>query len=119
MPTQVVWADIPVNDLTRAIEFYQRVTNTPIKRIAPNAAVFEHLTGTASISLFQVDAPINNQQAAVIYLSINQDISNAIAMVENAGGKIVRELHKIEPYGYRAIIIDSEGNRLALHQDID
>jgi predicted enzyme related to lactoylglutathione lyase len=35
------------------------------------------------------------------------------------GGKVVQEIHSIGPHGFRAIILDSEGNRIALHSETD
>jgi predicted enzyme related to lactoylglutathione lyase len=31
------------------------------------------------------------------------------------GGRVVNPITQIGPHGHRAIIVDSEGNRLALH----
>jgi hypothetical protein len=31
------------------------------------------------------------------------------------GGKILNAKHQIGPYGFRAVIQDSEGNQIALH----
>jgi len=42
-------------------------------------------------------------------------LDQAIAAVEPNGGKIVEPRHQIGPYGFRAVVIDSEGNRIALH----
>jgi predicted enzyme related to lactoylglutathione lyase len=33
------------------------------------------------------------------------------------GGKVVQAKHAIGPFGFRAIIVDSEGNRVALYSD--
>ena len=44
------------------------------------------------------------------------DLSNELARVENAGGKILIPKKQIsEDIGYMALIPDSEGNRIALH----
>jgi len=42
-------------------------------------------------------------------------LEEAVALVEANGGKIVQPVHPIGPYGFRAIVLDSEGNRIALH----
>jgi predicted enzyme related to lactoylglutathione lyase len=34
--------------------------------------------------------------------------------VEQRGGKVLQPKHPIGPHGYRALILDSEGNRIAL-----
>ncbi len=33
------------------------------------------------------------------------------------GGKIIEPKKQIGPYGFRAIILDSEGNKMALHSN--
>ena len=34
------------------------------------------------------------------------------------GGEVMQPKHQIGPYGYRAVVIDSEGNRIALHSTV-
>ena len=43
------------------------------------------------------------------------DQGYAVTAVPAAGGTVVLDTHEIGPHGYRAIILDSEGNRIALH----
>jgi hypothetical protein len=33
------------------------------------------------------------------------------------GGKVLQPKHPIGPYGFRSVILDSEGNRIALHSE--
>jgi predicted enzyme related to lactoylglutathione lyase len=52
----------------------------------------------------------------LIYLNGNPDVQNVLDKVEAAGGKIVVPKTQISPeYGYMAVFIDTEGNRVALH----
>jgi predicted enzyme related to lactoylglutathione lyase len=53
----------------------------------------------------------------MIYLNANGRLDDAIAAVAPNGGKVVQPKHPIGPFGFRAIINDSEGNRVALHSD--
>ena len=46
-------------------------------------------------------------------------IQDVVAQTEKHGGKIVQPIHSIGPHGFRAIVIDSEGNRIALHSRND
>ncbi len=39
----------------------------------------------------------------------------AISAVESRGGKVLQPKHQIGPHGFRAVDLDSEGNRVALH----
>ena len=53
----------------------------------------------------------------MIYLNANGRLDEALAAVEANGGQIIQPKQSIGPYGFRAIILDSEGNRIALHSD--
>jgi predicted enzyme related to lactoylglutathione lyase len=58
-----------------------------------------------------------SKQGVMIYLNANGRLDDASAAVVPNGGKVVQSKHSIAPFGSRAIIIDSEGNRVALHSD--
>ena len=52
----------------------------------------------------------------LIYLNGNPDVQNVLDKVEAAGGKIMVPKTEISPeYGFMAVIIDTEGNRIGLH----
>jgi len=52
----------------------------------------------------------------LLYLNGSPDVQLVLDRVEAAGGKILLPKTEISPeYGYMALIIDSEGNRIALH----
>ena len=53
----------------------------------------------------------------LIYLSVNGRLDAAVAEVSDLGGEVLKPKHPIGPYGYRALIVDSEGNRVALHSE--
>ena len=41
------------------------------------------------------------------------------AFAELHGGRILEPPHSLGPHGYRALLLDSEGNRIALHSNTD
>jgi uncharacterized protein len=119
----ISWFEIPTTDLDRAQTFYETIFG---------------------ISLIPLDVqnlrmrmfPIENQMAGIggalcynknfytpsstdgplIYLNANPDVQNVLDKVEGAGGKILVPKTQISPeYGYMGVIIDTEGNRIALH----
>ena len=47
--------------------------------------------------------------------SVRGCLDNAVADVEEQGGRTLRPQHPIGPYGYPMLVLDSEGNRVALH----
>jgi predicted enzyme related to lactoylglutathione lyase len=53
----------------------------------------------------------------MIYVNCDGRMPVAIAGVELNGGKILKPRHSIGPHGFRAIVLDSEGNRIALHSN--
>jgi uncharacterized protein len=56
-----------------------------------------------------------SQTGPLVYLSVDGRIDDAITQAREHGGKVLKEKEQIGPYGYRAVIADSEGNRIALH----
>jgi predicted enzyme related to lactoylglutathione lyase len=119
---QVVWCDIPVKDLDRAMRFYSAVLGAPIKKeqqegmtfaLLPHAA--EH--GVSGCLTTESGGGRNepSQRGPLLYLNCQDRLDQAAAAVEPNGGKVLFPKHQIGPYGYRAIVLDSEGNRIALH----
>jgi predicted enzyme related to lactoylglutathione lyase len=52
----------------------------------------------------------------LIYLNGNPDVQEILDRVEPAGGSIVVPKTQISPeYGYMAVFVDTEGNRIGLH----
>jgi predicted enzyme related to lactoylglutathione lyase len=52
----------------------------------------------------------------LIYLNGNPDLQRVLDKVETAGGKIMVPKTEISPeYGFMAVMIDTEGNRIGLH----
>jgi predicted enzyme related to lactoylglutathione lyase len=46
-------------------------------------------------------------------------IRDALRQTEKHGGRVVKAIESIGPHGFRAIVLDSEGNRIALHSGSD
>jgi predicted enzyme related to lactoylglutathione lyase len=107
MANVLVWVDIPVTDLDRAIGFYSAVLAGAItKQEYPGMAI-------GCLHLSDHDRP--SEHGPLIYLSCQGRLDEAVTKVEPAGGKILKAKHEIGPYGFRALVLDSEGNRIALH----
>ena len=52
----------------------------------------------------------------LIYLNGNPDVQQVLDRVEAAGGSIMVPKTEISPdYGFMAVFIDTEGNRIGLH----
>ena len=54
----------------------------------------------------------------LIYLSVEGRLDEAVEAARANGGKVLRARQKIGEHGFRAVVIDSEGNRIALHSTV-
>jgi predicted enzyme related to lactoylglutathione lyase len=116
---RVVWFDIPVRDIDRAVRFYSAVLKIPLKKeqAGPGAAVavLPHTEGSIGGSLVQNMDAKPSDSGPLVYLNTQGRLDDAVAAVVKHGGKVLAERHSIAPFGFRAIVLDSEGNRIALH----
>jgi uncharacterized protein len=115
---QVVWVDIPVLDLDRAVRFYSAVLGGAVQKQEYPGMTIGLLPGydsDVSGCLFTKGEEKPSSSGLLIYLNAQGRLDEAVAAVESNGGKVLQPAHPIGPHGFRAIILDSEGNRLALH----
>ena len=55
----------------------------------------------------------------LLYLNVDGRLRDALQQTEGYGGRVLRGAHPIGPHGWRALVLDSEGNRIALHSTVD
>ena len=118
---RVVWCDIPVADLDRACAFYRAVLAIGVDKMDFNGmafAIFEHCEGNGGC-LVPHQGYTGCPDGPLVYLNVDRRIRDAVAQVEKAGGKVLEATHPIGPHGFRAIVLDSEGTRIALHSTSD
>jgi len=118
---RLVWFDIPVADLERAAAFYRGVLGIGVhveKSPAYSFAVLEHKDGNGGC-LVPKAAEISANSGVLVYLNANGRMRDAMQQVAKLGGSVVEPPQSIGPHGFRAIVIDSEGNRIALHAATD
>jgi hypothetical protein len=51
----------------------------------------------------------------LVYLNVEGRLDQAIEEVTKNGGKVLKGKEQIGPYGFRAVVLDTEGNAIALH----
>jgi predicted enzyme related to lactoylglutathione lyase len=115
----VVWSDLPVTDLDRAMEFYEHVTATPVTRMpgGMDIAVIGAPSESPVVSLHLHVGGKPSHDGATIYLNSNGDIAGMVARVVEAGGKVLQEPQNMgEMVGWIAFFEDSEGNRVGIQQ---
>jgi predicted enzyme related to lactoylglutathione lyase len=115
---QIVWVDIPVLDLNRAVRFYSAVLGGAVRKEEFPGMAIGLLPGTdADVTgcLVKNDDAQPSDRGPLLYLNAQGRLDEAIAAVGANGGKVLVAKHSIAPYGFRAVVLDSEGNRVALH----
>jgi hypothetical protein len=128
MDNTIVWADIPVTDLDRAMKFYGAVLQT---KFAP----VEGMDGIAlevppegfdpssmeppfpvafDLALMKDHKP--STDGCTIYLNSQGDPEGMLRRVEEAGGKILAPVAFMgDMVGSLGFFLDSEGNRIGVH----
>ena len=118
MRSPIVWFDIPVRDLERAARFYSAVLGEPVRREeAPGVAIalFPHEEGEPTGCLFRSTDDPPSGHGPLLYFDCSGRLDDALAAAEANGGAVLQPKQPIGEYGFRAIVRDSEGNRVALH----
>ncbi|RYY45678.1 MAG: VOC family protein [Chitinophagaceae bacterium] len=119
----ISWFEIGTSDLARATRFYEtvfEVTLTPMDmdnikmRMFPISDMMDGVGGAL------VDSGGFHKPSAtdgpLIYLNGNPNLQRVLDKVETAGGTIMVPKMEITPeYGFMAVFIDTEGNRIGLH----
>ncbi len=115
MANRIVWFDVPASDLERAMNFYSKVLDVEINEEFPGVAVMSHDEGEIGGCVFKSEEIQPSDQGTLLYFNVDGRLDAAVAAVEECGGTIKEPRHPIGEFGHRALVIDSEGNRIALH----
>ncbi len=118
----ISWFEIPATDLNRAQKFYETIFGfTMMAMDLPNIhmrmfPIEDRMgVGGALVSSGGFHVP-SATDGPLLYLNANPDVQLILDKVEAAGGKILVPKTQISPeYGYMAVFLDTEGNRVALH----
>ncbi|MEZ5045998.1 MAG: VOC family protein [Chitinophagaceae bacterium] len=124
MTNSISWYEIPTSNIDRAVTFYETIMSISLipmdmsnlkMRVFPVDDMMSGVTGVLVYSEDGFHKP-SSTDGPLIYLNANSTMPTILEKVESAGGKIIVPRTQISPeHGYMAIIIDSEGNRIAFH----
>jgi predicted enzyme related to lactoylglutathione lyase len=112
------WIDIPVNDLDRSIKFYSALLGASVDKVAEHGFEFgllPHSEENVSGCLSVMEDRKPSQDGPLVYLNVEGKLDEAIDAAQANGGTLLKAKEQIGPYGYRAIILDTEGNAVALY----
>ena len=119
----VGWFEIPVSNIDRAVKFYESVLNMKLKvhdlgdlKMAwfPRK---DDVPGAPGSLVYHEKFYKPSENGVLIYMTTpSGDLNADMKKVEEAGGKVIIPRRLIsEEFGFMAVIIDTEGNRIALH----
>ena len=119
----VIYFEIPVNDLQRAVKFYSAIFNfTFEKEIMDGYEMaffpFEETKSGVTGALVKGDVYKPTKNGVILYFKTDS-IENTLKKVLEYDGNILYPKTLNEKFGFAvAEFEDSEGNRIALHQDL-
>lgn len=134
MTHAISWFEIPSVDFDRAVEFYRTVLDRELDLYTPESE--EHQQGRAAMfhteegevggmivemAEYTTDGGATVSYApsadsgAMVYLTVEGDIDDALSRAESAGGTVLVPKEPVpEMGGHYAILTDTEGNRIGL-----
>jgi uncharacterized protein len=118
----ISWFEIPTVDINRAQKFYETIFGISMMPLdLPNI----------QMRMFPIESPMHiggalcfnkefykptSSEGPLLYLNANPDVQLVLNRIEAAGGRILVPKTEISPeYGFMAVFLDTEGNRVALH----
>lgn len=123
MQNAISWFEIPTTDINRAQKFYETIfgiTLTPLDMPNIKMRMFPLDDMMTQVGGALVDSGGFHKPSLtdgpLVYLNANPDVQNVLDKIPGAGGSVMVPKTEISPeYGYMAVFIDTEGNRVALH----
>lgn len=113
------WFEIAVSDFDRAKRFYETIFEIKMnvnEMQGYKMAFFPNEEGGVSGAICFGEGYIPSGAGALLYLNADPDVNLVLDRMVQAGGKIIVPKTLIGPEaGYYAFIVDTEGNRIALH----
>ncbi|QKE83921.1 VOC family protein [Arthrobacter sp. NEB 688] len=116
---RVVWFDIPVGDMGRAVAFYEALTGEALVRLPVGAdketALFPAQEGGSAGCLFLAPEDHPSHSGSRVYFDAGPDLQAWVGRAEEAGGRVLVPPTEIGGgRGVFAYVEDTEGNRVGL-----
>jgi predicted enzyme related to lactoylglutathione lyase len=119
MQNPVNWFEIYVQDMERAKAFYEAVLGVQLTKLEETqfemwAFPMQQDGSGVSGSLIKMPGFSSDGNGIIIYFRC-ADCAVEAEKAARAGGRIETGKKSIGPYGYIALVIDTEGNMIGLH----
>jgi uncharacterized protein len=110
------WFDIYVNDMKRAVAFYESVLKQKLEKIGDPTGETQMMSFPGDMSSYGAAGALVKSEhsrpgmgGTMVYFSV-EDCSAEESRVAAAGGKIVRPKFSIGQFGWVTLCEDTEGN---------
>ncbi|ODS81140.1 MAG: glyoxalase [Cytophagaceae bacterium SCN 52-12] len=111
--------EIPANDFSRAITFYEAILDISIEKVEMDGihmGLFPNDGEGIFVQLIHGSGYKPSADGVVVYLDAGSDLQTVADKIEANGGEILMPKTEIGPeMGFYALFTDTEGNRLGLH----
>lgn len=115
------WFDIYVDDLDRAVAFYETVLDRKLEPMGDPTGETQMMSFPADMSTYGAAGALTKSDHAgpgvggtVVYFTA-QDCAVEAGRVADAGGQVIRPKFSIGEFGWVALCQDSEGNMFGLN----
>lgn len=120
MQSAITWFEIPALDFSRAVQFYETLLDIKLKQEdmpGSKMGVFPYSDPGVGGCVTKAQGYVPSADGTVVYIPAVKSLDQVLDRVSRAGGKIaVPKTLLSQEVGHFAHIIDSEGNRVGLHQ---
>ncbi len=123
MNNPIGWFEIYVEDMARAKAFYEGVLGVTLTRLEspdPGSAIemwafpMDQNAYGASGTLAKMPGVAAGGNSTLVYFSCT-DCAVEAARAVKCGGQLQQGKTSLGPYGFMALLVDPEGNRIGLH----
>jgi hypothetical protein len=121
MGNPVAWFEIYVQDMARAKAFYETVFQVQLQALGDPAGEMEMWSFQGDMNSYGAPGALvkragvpSGGSATLVYFHC-EDCAVEEARVAGAGGQVHRSKLPIGPYGFIALVVDTEGNMIGLH----
>lgn len=117
----VAWFDIYVDDLDRAVGFYETILAVKLEALGDPTDESQMMSFPADMDTYGAGGALTKSPYAkpgtggtVIYFGA-ENCADVEARVAAAGGQIIRPKFSIGEFGFVSLLQDTEGNTIGLH----
>lgn len=117
----VGWFDIFVDDLDRAVSFYEAVLGSKLEPMGDPTGETQMMSFPAEMSVYGAGGALTKSPhgkpgvgGTIVYFMVADTAENE-ARVAAAGGTIVRPKFSIGEFGFVTLCMDSEGNMFGMN----